>query len=117
MAAWALWAVLAAALALAAWVRARLRFGRSDSASMPRGCKTGWAASDPSIRSKYPGGPGAGPRGLPPLDRPAAKRQTPAMVPLDKLAQITQRFEFLEAQLNAGAAPAEIAGSAGNIPT
>ncbi|MBP9183564.1 MAG: peptide chain release factor 1 [Fuscovulum sp.] len=31
------------------------------------------------------------------------------MVPLDKLAQITQRFEFLEAQLNAGAAPAEIA--------
>jgi peptide chain release factor 1 len=39
------------------------------------------------------------------------------MVPLDKLAQITQRFEFLEAQLNAGAAPAEIAGSAGNIPT
>ena len=31
------------------------------------------------------------------------------MVPLDKLAQITQRFEFLEALLNAGAAPAEIA--------
>ncbi len=31
------------------------------------------------------------------------------MVPLDKLAQITQRFEYLEAQLNAGAAPAEIA--------
>jgi len=31
------------------------------------------------------------------------------MVPLDKLAQITQRFEFLEAQLNAGAAPSEIA--------
>lgn len=31
------------------------------------------------------------------------------MVPLDKLAQITERFEFLEAQLNAGAAPAEIA--------
>jgi peptide chain release factor 1 len=31
------------------------------------------------------------------------------MVPLDKLAQITQRFEFLEAQLNTGAAPAEIA--------
>jgi peptide chain release factor 1 len=31
------------------------------------------------------------------------------MVPLDKLAQITQRFEFLEAQLNAGAAPADIA--------
>ena len=31
------------------------------------------------------------------------------MVPMDKLAQITQRFEFLEARLNAGAAPAEIA--------
>jgi peptide chain release factor 1 len=31
------------------------------------------------------------------------------MVPLDKLAQITQRFEFVEARLNAGASPAEIA--------
>lgn len=31
------------------------------------------------------------------------------MVPLDKLAQITQRFEYLEARLNAGAGPAEIA--------
>ena len=31
------------------------------------------------------------------------------MVPLDKLAQITQRFEFLEAKLATGAAPAEIA--------
>jgi peptide chain release factor 1 len=31
------------------------------------------------------------------------------MVPLDKLAQITQRFEFLEARLQSGAAPAEIA--------
>jgi peptide chain release factor 1 len=31
------------------------------------------------------------------------------MVPLEKLAQITQRFEFLEARLNAGAAPQEIA--------
>ncbi len=31
------------------------------------------------------------------------------MVPLDKLAQITARFEFLEARLNDGAAPAEIA--------
>ena len=29
------------------------------------------------------------------------------MVPQDKLAQITQRFEYLEARLNAGAAPAE----------
>ncbi len=34
------------------------------------------------------------------------------MVPLDKLAQITQRFEFLEARLNAGASPAEIAALA-----
>ena len=31
------------------------------------------------------------------------------MVPSDKLAQITQRFEFLEARLNAGATPTEIA--------
>lgn len=31
------------------------------------------------------------------------------MVPFDKLAQITQRFEYLEARLNAGDAPAEIA--------
>ncbi|THD82957.1 peptide chain release factor 1 [Aliigemmobacter aestuarii] len=31
------------------------------------------------------------------------------MVPLDKLAQITQRFEYLEAKLQSGAAPAEIA--------
>ena len=44
-----------------------------------------------------------------PLDRKGCIRQTRPMVPLDKLAQITQRFEFLEAQLHAGAAPAEIA--------
>ena len=31
------------------------------------------------------------------------------MLPEDRLAQITQRFEFLEAQLNAGAEPAKIA--------
>ena len=31
------------------------------------------------------------------------------MVPLDKLDQITRRFEFLEAKLAAGAAPGEIA--------
>ncbi len=30
------------------------------------------------------------------------------MVPMDKLAQITRRFEFLEAKLSAGAPPAEI---------
>jgi peptide chain release factor 1 len=36
------------------------------------------------------------------------------MVPLEKLAQITQRFEFLEAKLNAGTSPAEIATL--NIP-
>ncbi len=44
-----------------------------------------------------------------PLDRKGATGQTRDMVPLDKLAQITQRFEYLEARLNAGAAPAEIA--------
>ena len=32
------------------------------------------------------------------------------MVPMDKLDQIVRRFEFLEAKLSAGAAPAEIAG-------
>ncbi|MDP0927552.1 peptide chain release factor 1 [Paracoccus onubensis] len=32
------------------------------------------------------------------------------MLPEDRLEQIVQRFEFLEAQLNAGAAPAQIAG-------
>ena len=32
------------------------------------------------------------------------------MVPLDKLAQITRRFDFLEAKLSAGAAHGEIAG-------
>ncbi|RJE84851.1 peptide chain release factor 1 [Paracoccus onubensis] len=32
------------------------------------------------------------------------------MLPEDRLEQIIQRFEFLEAQLNAGAAPAQIAG-------
>ena len=31
------------------------------------------------------------------------------MVPLDTLAQITQRFEFIEAKLSSGAPPAEIA--------
>ena len=31
------------------------------------------------------------------------------MVPLDKLAQITQRFDYVEARLNAGGAPSEIA--------
>ena len=36
-------------------------------------------------------------------------RHTLPMVPLDKLAQITQRFEFLEANLNAGASPEKIA--------
>jgi peptide chain release factor 1 len=41
---------------------------------------------------------------------PPAEIATPArMIPLDTLAQITQRFEFLEARLNAGASPAEIA--------
>ena len=44
-----------------------------------------------------------------PLDPKGGTGQTRVMVPLDKLAQITQRFEYLEARLNAGAAPAEIA--------
>jgi len=45
----------------------------------------------------------------PTLDQTAQSRDTARMVPFDKLAQITQRFEFLEARLNAGAAPSEIA--------
>ena len=40
---------------------------------------------------------------------PAQQAKPGRMVPQDKLAQITQRFEFLEARLNAGAAPVEIA--------
>lgn len=43
------------------------------------------------------------------LDQPPQSRDTARMVPFDKLAQITQRFEFLEARLNAGAAPGDIA--------
>ncbi len=31
------------------------------------------------------------------------------MVPMDRLAQIARRFEFVEAKLSAGAPPAEIA--------
>jgi len=34
------------------------------------------------------------------------------MLPQDRLRQITERFEFLEAQLSAGAAPDAIAGIA-----
>jgi peptide chain release factor 1 len=34
------------------------------------------------------------------------------MVPLEKLAQITQRFDYVEARLNAGGNPADIAGLA-----
>ena len=44
------------------------------------------------------------------LDRPAVPRHTALMVPLEKLAQITQRFDYVEARLNAGGNPAEIAG-------
>ena len=36
-------------------------------------------------------------------------RHSARMVPMDKLAQITRRFEFLEAKLSSGAAPSEIA--------
>jgi peptide chain release factor 1 len=43
------------------------------------------------------------------LDRPAPIGNTRAMVPMDKLDQITRRFQFLEAKLSAGAAPGDIA--------
>jgi peptide chain release factor 1 len=39
------------------------------------------------------------------------------MLPQDRLRQITERFEFLEAQLGAGAAPDAIAGIAANMPS
>ncbi len=44
-----------------------------------------------------------------PLDRPANPRHSPDMIPKDALDQILQRFEFIEAKLSGGAAPAEIA--------
>ncbi len=47
--------------------------------------------------------------GARPLDRRPAKGETARMVPLDKLDQITRRFEFLEAKLSSGADPSEIA--------
>ena len=43
------------------------------------------------------------------LDVPACRRHFARMLPEDRLIQITQRFEFLEAKLNAGPAPDEIA--------
>jgi peptide chain release factor 1 len=49
------------------------------------------------------------PPALPPLTLPQQSAKPAHMVPLDKLAQITQRFEFLEARLSAGASPSEIA--------
>ncbi len=54
-------------------------------------------------------GPGGGDPRRWPLDLRLPIRQTAKMVPLDTLAQISQRFEFLEAKLSAGAPPAEIA--------
>jgi peptide chain release factor 1 len=39
------------------------------------------------------------------------------MLPQDRLRQITERFEFLEAQLGAGAAPDAIADIARNTPS
>ena len=48
-------------------------------------------------------------RKIAPLDHIPRNRHTPPMVSHDKLAQITQRFEYLEARLNAGATPADIA--------
>ena len=53
--------------------------------------------------------PASHPSSAPPLTQAAQIAKPTHMVPLDKLAQITQRFEFLEAELNAGAPPAEIA--------
>ena len=43
------------------------------------------------------------------LDASRQSRHTGAMVPLDTLHQITERFEFLEAKMNGGAEPGEIA--------
>jgi len=45
----------------------------------------------------------------PPLDQITSGRQDNRMVPLDKLMQITQRFEFLEALMAQGDAGADIA--------
>ncbi len=60
--------------------------------------------------SKYPTGVrGCETPGLSPLTAAREKGETPAMVPLDKLDQITRRFEFLEAKLSVGASPTEIA--------
>ena len=75
---------------------------------MPRGCLNGapcWPRP-PSALPKYPGVWGSAPV---PLDPARNLPHTAPMVPLDKLAQITQRFEYLEARLNAGASPSEIA--------
>ena len=83
---------------------------------MPNACQTGSPGSDLHLFQNILGGPGADSprrspsrRCVPPLDHILHSRQTAHMVPLDKLAQITERFEFLEARLNAGAPPAEIA--------
>lgn len=56
---------------------------------------------------KYPGVRGSAPGEA--LDRGAASGHVAGMIPLDKLDQIVRRFEFLEAKLASGAAPAEIA--------
>jgi peptide chain release factor 1 len=42
----------------------------------------------------------------------SASRHIAPMLPQDRLRQITERFEFLEAQLGAGAAPDAIAAIA-----
>jgi len=44
-----------------------------------------------------------------PLDRAGRAGHIGPMLPMDRLAQIVERFEFLEAQLAAGASPADIA--------
>jgi peptide chain release factor 1 len=74
---------------------------------MPRDCATGFQGFD-SVCGARPdtcGTTGA----CHPLTGQTESATEPGMVPLDKLAQITQRFEYLEARLNAGADPAEIA--------
>ena len=58
---------------------------------------------------KYPRGPGGENPGAVPLTGRAKAPRTAHGPARCKLAQITQRFEFLEARLNAGAPPAEIA--------
>ena len=76
---------------------------------MRRGWESGCLNSDPFLCPHKIPETGAAHRTYPPLTASVQTAKPPGMVPLDKLAQITQRFEFLEARLNAGASPSEIA--------